>query len=121
MNNIEVMLAELAEKLGTTIEHLWGVLLYQSFIFGISASFISMIMLAILIGTFYYLKKVGNERRKKVDWECEYDVDFLTIGWVFFTIIAIVFPIVILVTFYEIFTAFFNPEYWALQTILKHC
>lgn len=120
MNNIDAMLAELAEKLGTTIEHLWGVLLQQSFIFGISASLISMIMLAILIGVFYYLKKVGNERRKK-DWECEYAVDPLIIGWVFFIFIAIVFPIVILVTFYEVVTAFFNPEYWALQTILKHC
>lgn len=119
MNNIEVMLAELAEKLGTTIEHLWGILLNQSFIFGVSTSIITILMIIFLIFAFYYIKKITNKKRKSPYEEYTCDEEYIFVCQVLFGCCLVIFPIGILYNLYEIITAFANPEYWALKTILK--
>jgi len=58
--NLSKALAELAQKLGTTSEHLWGVLVRQAFIDGFSSllSLLFCLLLAVVaVASFFYLQR----------------------------------------------------------------
>ena len=117
MKELATLLEQLAAKLGTTTEKLWGVLVKQAAISG-AVSFIESIIFALaLIWVFRFIQKktTPTGERDRSDWEDEGK----GIAWIGFAIIA---PIVIVSVFCSIentINAFLNPEYWALSQILK--
>jgi hypothetical protein len=110
--NTEILLRELAEKLGTTSEYLWQNLLNQA---PISGSFhiiwaILLLFLAVFVG--------NNIKRKMPEWKREYDnVDINSI--VALHIIGMsFFGAFFLIVLYNSVTAFMNPGFWAMKEIL---
>ena len=92
----------LAAKLGTTAEHLWGVLIYQARIDAL-VSAIGFVVFGLI--TMFLYKVVRNA-------DDEIDRIFPAVGMV------ITFGIAIACLF-SIWTPLLNPEYFALQKVLE--
>jgi len=115
-------LAALASKLGTTAEYLWGVLLKQAPIAGVTSIFIHAvwIMFTVILVRFVLKKTTKPQNTKddpypRADWREEGAAVALTAVFFFVVLTALamidVFPMTI--------AALLNPEYWALKQILK--
>lgn len=108
------LLNQLAIKLGTTIEHLWEILIRQAFISGIIDIFQ---YICIGVASYYFIKyHYKISKNNKMDEG--YDnggvfVMMLTIG----AILGII-SIVAFFSIHDTITGFINPEYWALDKIL---
>lgn len=111
MENLTPLLEQLAEKFGTTVEHLWEVMIAQSQIFVIFSTMFFIIAAILLIAMIIYsvwAVKTGN-------W-LEDGHDFLIIfGWA----IVFVFIVICFILLYDVITAIKNPEYWALEKIIS--
>ncbi|MEY2500558.1 MAG: hypothetical protein QOI07_892 [Verrucomicrobiota bacterium] len=109
------LIEELAQKLGTTAEHLWSVLVRQA---PISAS-VDFIQLIGLWALSYFLIRYAVKKWRDCDIEgedCEGRVMMATIAS------GIVFVMAMIAFFTapgNIVSGFFNPEYWALKQIIK--
>lgn len=113
------LIRELADKLGTTAEHLWGVLIRQAPIY--SASYITTIF--VILGALLWLLRNLKASIAKVASD-DFDGDPIFIFGVVANAIGIIaillaFSVNILPDISMIFAGFFNPEYWALKQILK--
>lgn len=104
------MLKVLADKLGTTTEHLWGVLTNQAILYGIS----EILFLIVIVGLTAWWVRFANFKLKQ---DTLYgDPDLLQFSiWLVVAFCAIMTPLSI----YSAATAFLNPEYWALKEILR--
>jgi len=110
----EQLIRELAEKFGTTAEHLWEVMVRQAVI----ENTIAFIIYGGFVGATIVLWKLafrgdGLERSFK-DEEWRLEVTFLSC--------AMVFTIVCLMSVLFIagwVSGIINPEYWALKELLK--
>ena len=117
----EAMIRGLADKLDTTVGHLWGVLITQATITGLTNVFLVAAWIALLVVTFRFLRRktitppaTREDPYPEPDWT---DVDAFIpwMGWVGALLIAMLYvstslPLTI--------AALFNPEYWALRHIL---
>ena len=108
----EQLVSELSEKLGTTAEHLWGVLVAQA---PIEASLFAGFALLMIAGLYFSLKYV----EKKTVINEEWDSDFSFIAWVLLSIYGLVTLLFSIDAISTIITVIFNPEFWALQQILQ--
>lgn len=119
MEQLTTLLTALAERLGTTVEYLWGVLLKQAYIDGIFNIIYCIIPIILIYPTYKYAKYI------KLKWN-----EWVENGWgeeifpcVGFSVLCVFFIILLLFTITEFIptaiTAFNNPEYWALKEILK--
>lgn len=107
-----VLIQSLAEKLGTTSEYLWGVLVKQAPISGMIDLVVLSAWAAVLLVVFRLIQReVGSVTEG-------YDMTWkgmkLTIWWVAFGIYLMCFFICIS----SVITSIVNPEYWALKEIL---
>ena len=119
MNNESTKLLEqLAEKMGTTVEYLWDILIYQAHIQAITV----LIQFVIIFIATYFLFKLHIRFNKQTDdkhsvyYEHE---EAVIIPMVFAGIVMAVLIIVAFFCISDIVNGFFNPEYWALQRILN--
>ena len=106
---------KLAEKLGTTAEHLWSVLIRQA----PWSSAIDLLVLMFYIGVagiLYYLAYRSFRKFKEDSEE----------GWILagaiVALFAIIMSTVVCACVNEmsvILSGFFNPEYWALKQLVK--
>ncbi len=108
------LISELADKLGTTAEHLWGVLVRQAPIDATASIVSSGVFLLISLITII----VGLQLQKKTQEDFAYGFSsfFCLAGG------AIALAVTISVTvasLSDISAGFINPEYWALKQILK--
>jgi uncharacterized membrane-anchored protein len=107
----EMLIRELANKLGTTVDHLWGVLVRQAPIYGIT----SVLLFSLFVIVGYLLFKFAY---KKSD-----DDSLLTCDKEFYWFILIVyyaaFFALLVVNAQSIAAAFLNPEYWALHQLIS--
>ena len=106
------LLEKLAEKLGTTTEYLWEILVKQAYVSSLTLLF-QMCLIPILAYLLYRVYK------KNID---EYgDIEDLGVSIVLAA--GFVFTIFLtLIAFFEIsnmVNGFVNPEYWALDKILE--
>lgn len=106
----DALLAGLAETLGTTVEHLWGVLLVQAPIDGAVSLICNLLLVLMLVGcaslTWYKIRQG--------DWQQD-----AAIGAVLGTGVLAVFTFLVVASSAQgIVAAFFNPEYWALMQLL---
>ena len=132
--NTEKLIRELAEKLGTTSEKLYGVLVQQAPIEAFTSLFVLIFLIVCFILIFKFIenktkkkpvfdkngKPVENydgEHCLKSEWESDDLLPFMT-----YSILTILFVFICLqaVDAFQICaTAFMNPQYWALKQILN--
>jgi len=118
MEELTPMLEKLAEKLGTTTEYLWGVLLKQAPITAVTE--LVYLILVVLCGITLY--KIHKRLSKKVDgnnsiyYESE---ELVIVPMVIATIIWAILFIICFLSIGSIVTGFLNPEYWALDEIMS--
>ena len=116
--DVSILLEKLAEKLGTTSQYLWQVLIKQA---PISAT-INLIEI-ILVGVFgvilwkLHKKFYGNMPGKEYSYYSEMEeliIVPMMVGMMIFVVVAIAG----FCSIETIITGFVNPEYWALNKIL---
>ena len=114
------LIADLASKLGTTTEYLWGVLIKQA-LYSAITDLGFVIFTAIYGYVLYRIYKwlcqpmTDNKTYTRFD---EYEESatmpmFLGFG------LFLIFIIANIINFPDIIAGLFNPEYWALHEILK--
>ena len=121
MEELAPLLNELAAQLGTTVDFLWGVLLYQAYISAIGHIVLYSIYLVLVPVSFRYVipwLKLGYDREMKKD-RYGRSVDLCvagitTVGVLLFALTATVIGFIP-----DLITKLMNPEYWALQQILE--
>lgn len=101
------LIEKLAEKLGTTAEHLWAVLVRQAPITAITN------IAGIIIGVLLILVSALVVRKFTKD------DDEAGLAWIIWGICAVVGILIILDASNTVATCFSNPEYWALKQIIK--
>jgi len=121
MENLAELLKELAVQLGTTSEYLWSVLIAQAHIQVITHIYVTVIVL-LTAGILFLVHRKLMKPIKEDDrsWNKYDDIEVLApimgvLGVICLgAVIGVAFGIIP-----ELITAIFNPEYWALQEILK--
>lgn len=118
------LLQQLAEKMGTTVEYLWTILINQAK-YDIIISVIQMIFMAAFIfitiklhikfskpfsndGKFKYYTNLYSEKE-----------ELLIIPMILAGIASVIMIIFFLSGFNDLISAIFNPEYWALRQIIQ--
>lgn len=118
MKELVPVLEKLATQLGTTSTYLWGVLIKQAYIDGIlNIIFFIISVISAFIVYKLHIKFMGKMNDSNYSWYHEYEVS-LMVPMVFVSIFVIFFIGCGIVGFLDSFTAFYNPEYWALNKIL---
>lgn len=118
------LIEQLAQKLGTTTEYLWSVLLKQAPIDATTSLF--QIILVVLFGvTLFKIHKKLSVEVKETETTRRYTqtgYDKHELAAIIPMVIALIIFIVLLVASFflinDIVNGFFNPEYWALERIL---
>lgn len=111
----------LAAKLGTTAEHLWGVLVRQA---PISGAVDLVWCIAIAAAAWWWValtkrkttrpQKTEDDRYPRAEWEDER----MAMAWVG-SLMAVAFALICIIASAQgIVAAFANPEYWALKQLM---
>jgi hypothetical protein len=109
-------LAELAAKLGISVEHLWSVLVRQAYIDGLSSLGTMLLCGVIAIGVVYaflYLRRKYEAAEKREFWVYPpppIDLFFLGAALAVLLVIASA-------NFYWVISDFFNPEFYAFRQL----
>lgn len=111
-NETAQLLEKIAEKLGTTTEYLWAILIKQAYIDAMTTlfQFVGIVVVSVLL---YRLHKRLEATEQYDDSEVK---GILMLGS------TAVMGLVILVAFFQIpsvINGFFHPEYWALEEVLN--
>jgi hypothetical protein len=114
MEKITDLLAKLAEKLGTTIEHIWRVLINQAPI-QVGKNVITIIIL-IIVNTLAMKYALGLFKGRSLG---DDDDAYQIFVMIFAVILLVSSSIFGMHLFLESFDALLNPEYWALNRILE--
>lgn len=115
MNDETIKLVrDLADKLGTTTEHLWGVLVKQAAINASLTLVWNLFALIIFIILGYYIPRVI---KKAADTDSEELSFALLIAAVALGVVCIVWICSIPGSISSIMSGFYNPEYWALNQL----
>lgn len=111
------LVEQLAQKLGTTTEYLWSVLLRQA---PISALTDLIYFVLVCIGGVFILKAHKNFSKENERRDSKYyDNDALAPIMI---VVVVIWTVLFLAAFFSIgniVNGFFNPEYWALDEILS--
>jgi uncharacterized membrane-anchored protein len=104
------LLAALAAKMDTTVEHLWGALIKQAYIYGVSnCTCIIVAMIALFV--LYRMAWNGLHGKNKLSRDFS---ALLMCGW---CMLAFIFLLVIPVMVPNAIGSLLNPEYWAMQQL----
>lgn len=109
------LIRDLAEKLGTTAEHLWEVLVKQAWISGVTDLVITTIvgvLLVIATREFSGWRKGANRDNCDDDIAAQLGSIGVAIAWCVFVVVAANVASASV-------SALLNPEYWALKQIIK--
>ena len=114
MKDIAPLIEQLAAKLGTTVEYLWQILLKQVQVeirlaeMGMTISFVLYAIAAVLFIVAFVRRIKDDDYGLAVYW---------ILGVYVVTSIAVTLHIL---NYIQLVTLKNNPEYWALQEVLKH-
>lgn len=114
------LIEQLAQKLGTTSEYLWRVLLKQA---AIDAT-VHLFQFVILILVGWFLWKIHKRLMKKpadskyCDTYYEEYGEVAAIPMILGGLVFVILLIFCVTNFSVIINGYFNPEYWALQKVL---
>jgi tellurite resistance protein TehA-like permease len=109
------LIEELANKLGTTAEHLWGVLIRQA---PITATTDLLLLVAACIGLIIIARVLPKVVRKFEEGDEGIGDLFIIIASIIFGILCLIILVLSLCELGTTLSGFFNPEYWALKQIL---
>ena len=109
-DKLQDALIVLANKLGTTAEHLWSVLVKQAPITGVVDLVVLITLITVALCWTYFV------RRKSGKGWCRADSEF---AWACVAGAWFVVFICFLSFITDIISAFANPEYWALKQIMQ--
>lgn len=119
----EKLIRELAEKLGTTVDHLWGVLIRQAGISGITNLIVCAAWAAMLVWGYKLIRRktAVPPKTKENEWpHAEWDAgDGQALAWAIWGIATIITALVVGCNLEYIIGALANPEYWALKQIVR--
>ncbi len=107
-DNLQNVLAAIAVKLNTTVDHLWGVMVRQA---PISAFSSLLIDAAGMLAFFFAARWMAKQKQT---WDNEF---FLCAGGIAFWVAFVVFGIATAMDLHSVATALLNPEYWALDKL----
>lgn len=107
------LLGGLAQKLGTTIEHLWMVLVNQAHV-QVWKNAVTIVIL-IIINSFITKYAFRLFKGKRLSDDDAYQIFVM----IFATVLLVSSSIFGMLLFLEAFDALFNPQYWALNRILE--
>lgn len=121
-DNTAKLIEQLAQKLGTTSEYLWGVLLKQAAIDATTnlLQFFVVIIFGIILYR-YHVKlskkiKPNDGYYSKNSYEDNDAIAFLMVA---LSTVFFILSIVMFTCIGDIINGYFNPEYWALNKILN--
>lgn len=118
-----VLIQKLADKLGTTAEHLYGVLVMQAPISAAIDVITALIMVLLLV---FFIKTINRLTLRPPATDAERypsaiitDEAAIALMWTGVAIFGIVTMAVSFSSLNSVVTAILNPEYWAISQILK--
>ena len=115
-DELQKELAALAAKLHVSVEHLWGVLVRQAYIDGVSSLVTVFCCAAAGLGVlwfFFYRRrkyKLTAEPKERFLFSTNEPLEYLVLGTILFFLVAIAGN-----NFYWVISDFFNPEFYALR------
>jgi uncharacterized membrane protein len=116
-DDLNKQLAELANKLGVSVEHLWGVLVKQAYIDGFSSlatTLVCVLLCAVSIYAFLYFRRKFRNTPDQEQLQpfriLMEPFGFMIVGIVLFLIGALACD-----NFYWVISDFLNPEFYALR------
>jgi hypothetical protein len=117
----EAIIRELSDKLGTTGEHLWGVLVSQAPITGVIDLIVMAAWVFLIVMSFKFIHKkttvpkgMENSPYQHADWEEE----VAALAWGGWAITTLLTLLVVGGSLSGTISAIINPEYWALKQLL---
>ena len=119
--NSKELIEALSAKLGTTAEHLWGVLVRQAPISGAVDIMLCIFVISLAVWVLYVvnektsMKSTDDDRHNWAEWEDESAL----LAWFVAIIFCALVIILVGVSADDIVSAFANPEYWALKQLIK--
>ena len=115
------LIRDLAEKLGTTADHLWGVLCRQATISGVTNLLVIGVWAILLVCAFKFVQrktttplKTEEDRYPRAEWNEEGKA----VAWVVFGAATIITVLTAGCNLEYIIGSLLNPEYWALKQIV---
>ena len=109
------LVEELASKLGTTAEHLWGVLVRQAPISGVCDA---LAIVAWIIGLAWALRLVRSKTKEPEDGYAEWTGEGAFFAWLVWGLTAAFAMLVAGANLGCIVASIVNPEYWALKQVM---
>lgn len=114
MKDYAELLQSLADKFGTTVEHLWGALVKQAAISASLSLITSCLLVVCAIALFKFIqKKTVAPEHAYAEWREE----GAFIAWASFAIFSTLSFTIVIGSLDIIAAGFLNPEYWALMQI----
>lgn len=111
------LIEQLAHKLGTTSEYLWGVLLKQAPLSAITDLMYLVIVVIMGIGLYKLHKRFSKETTKYDVWSYESNGELVIPIIIILAIIWVILLIICFCSIDNIIYGFFNPEYWAFKEV----
>jgi hypothetical protein len=105
-------LAELAARLGTTVEHLWGVLIRQAYIDGVSSLVTMLCALTVGFVAVLLFLHVRKDREKYLGKYAPAFAEYFILAVVLFLVAGVAGS-----NLYWVISDFFNPEFYALRQL----
>jgi hypothetical protein len=105
-------LAALATKLGTNVEHLWGVLIRQAYIDGVSSLITMLCSLAVGFIAVLLFLHVRKDREKYFSKYAPAFAEYFILAIILFLVAAVASS-----NLYWVISDFFNPEFYALRQL----
>lgn len=115
MNELTPLLEKLSEKLGTTTEYLWIVLIKQAHIQVIYYC-IEFAIMGLSLFIFYKIGKYWLKNWNDLEDKYEFAMG---VGLICIGILSFIFLVAFMIDLNSLVSALFNPEYWALKQILN--
>jgi hypothetical protein len=107
----------LAEKFGTTTEFLWGIMVRQAYVYGITAIICFLVTSILIFGWnwLWWRAEVDEETSRRDKGDRMFAIFMCRLGGLFLMFLWTCF---FLSGMFEVTTALINPEYWAIKQVL---
>ena len=117
----EKLVRDLAEKLGTTTEHLWAVLVRQAPITGTIEVAVYLAWIIFIIWGFRFIQKqtcVPPNTQSDPYLHAKWEPEGACVAWILWAATTILFAFIFGCSLATLISAFFNPEYWAIKQLI---
>ena len=111
----EILIRELAEKFGTTGQHLWEVMVKQGPISGMINLLVLIVFIFISFAGYRFLKK---KFVKNPNDPYRNDDEVVVIFWGIWAVCTFIIVVISATCLSSVITSIINPEYWALKQLL---